>query len=153
MRFNEKREITAVLLAVLFKSSNVGMHPDICELIWFDHGMMIDITELCILILVYVILTLIQGWGDARKWRLQCQLSFEVNNGFGWDLACCWDNVNPPWSRWINIQWRESNLSDFEKKNKLSFGLHLDIYKPISFKLCVIMDTADLYSLMQQWMT
>ena len=49
--------------------------------------MVIEITELYILILVCVTLTLFQGHGDARKQKLLCQLSPKVRNGFGWTLA------------------------------------------------------------------
>ena len=43
------------------------MHSDICEPVWFKIGIMIVATELYILILVYMTLTIIQGHREERK--------------------------------------------------------------------------------------
>ena len=51
MRFNERREITAVLLTVSKKFS-IGIHSDFYESVWFKLGMIVDTIELYILILV-----------------------------------------------------------------------------------------------------
>ena len=59
------------------------MHADVCEPIWFKLGLMIDATELNNLILVYEILTLIQGHRDARNKTFLHHLSYKVWNGFG----------------------------------------------------------------------
>ena len=67
-RVNEAREITSVLLTV-YKKPQTFMNSFGSNLV-FKLGMMIDTTELCILILVYVTLTLIQGHSSARKQKL-----------------------------------------------------------------------------------
>ena len=62
----ESRGINAVLLAVS-KLCAADIRSDIYGPFWFKLGMMTDTTELYILILIYVTLTLIQGQGDAKK--------------------------------------------------------------------------------------
>ena len=49
------------------KGNDIGVYSDIYEVIWFKLGIMIDTIVPCILILVYVVLTLFQGYGDARS--------------------------------------------------------------------------------------
>ena len=66
MRFNETRELLAVLLPTS-KSCKVGMPSDIYELIWYTSSLMMDNVELYILILVYLTMTLLQGHRSARK--------------------------------------------------------------------------------------
>ena len=51
----------------------------------------------------------------------------------------------------INIHGRELNFGDFE--NMFKIGLRLDAYKPISFKLGMMIDTTKLYILIPLWMT
>ena len=65
------------------------MHLDIYKTIWLKLGMMIDTAEVHSFVLVHLTLTLIQGHGFERKEHLVCQLSSEVKNGFGWNVACC----------------------------------------------------------------
>ena len=63
MRYVVSKETTAVLLTVSNKNFDIGMHSDILiDLVWI-----IDTIELCILILVYLTLTLIQGDRDATR--------------------------------------------------------------------------------------
>ena len=52
----------------------------------------------------------------------------------------------------VNIQRRESNLSDFVHTNKHNnnVGVHADIDGPIPFTLVVMIDTTELYSL-RKW--
>ena len=68
-----------------------GRHLDISKLFWFKLDVRIDTTKLYFLILYYMTLTWTQGHWDARKWKLWWQLSPKVMNGFGWNLAYCWD--------------------------------------------------------------
>ena len=49
--FSETRQISAVLLTASI-NFNIGMLSDVCGLIWFKHGMMIDTIVVYILILV-----------------------------------------------------------------------------------------------------
>ena len=86
--FDETSETTAVLLTALKKTS-IGMFSDICILIWFTLGLMIDSTEL--LILVQLTLTLIQGHMSGRKQKILHHLSHKVFNQFGYNLVYCWD--------------------------------------------------------------
>ena len=58
--------------------------------IWFKLGLTMDTVKFYIFILVLcVTLTVIEGHWDARKYKLLCQLSPEVCNGFGCDIAYC----------------------------------------------------------------
>ena len=66
----ESREISAVLLTV-WKICNIVMHLDVYELIWFKLDMVIDSSQLYILILVKVI----KCHSFARKQRVLCLLS------------------------------------------------------------------------------
>ena len=50
-RFSETGEITAVFLAAS-KNFNVAMHADVKKSIWFILGILIDVIELYILMLV-----------------------------------------------------------------------------------------------------
>ena len=52
----------------------------------------------------------------------------------------------------ISIQWRYPYLNDFIKET-LNFGLQLDSPELISFKLCIMINTAKLYSLIPVDMT
>ena len=70
---------------------NVGMHSEIYIQKWFKLGLMINTTELHIIMLVCVTLTLIQGRGMQERKKLLCQLSPMVINGLRWNCACCWD--------------------------------------------------------------
>ena len=47
----------------------------------------------------------------------------------------------------FNIQGREPNLYDFVKKKNFNVGLYSDIYRLISFKLCMLIKTTKLYIL------
>ena len=51
-------------------------------------------------------------------------------------------------SHLISIQGTELNLANFVIKKTLTFGFHSDIFRSISFKLCIVTDTAILYCLM-----
>ena len=63
MRFNETREISAVLLTdCVQRKFYIGMHPDDYESIWCKHGMMIDTVERFLLIF-----TSVQGHRSARN--------------------------------------------------------------------------------------
>ena len=115
----EYQEKTAVLLTAP-KNFNVGMHSDIYEPAWFKHDLMRDTSDLYILILVHINLTLIPGHRDAREQNLLCQLSPEVFNGFGWDwhaVETCWSDKSCNFSCLVNIQGKESSFGDFIKKN------------------------------------
>ena len=46
----EMRDIGAVLLSVFKENLNICMHLDVYELIWFRLSMMIDTSELCVLL-------------------------------------------------------------------------------------------------------
>ena len=74
--------------------------------------MMINTTDLCILILVFVTLTSIQGHEDTTEQNLLCQVSLKVINAMISLMLTLFHLVN--------IQGRESNLSDyvFKKKKK-----------------------------------
>ena len=63
------------------------MHSDIYELIWFELCMMIETAKLYILILVYVTLTLIQGYRDARKDRLYSNCLPKSLMGLVWNAV------------------------------------------------------------------
>ena len=52
----------------------------------------------------------------------------------------------------IYIQRKELSLGDFSK-NMFNIGLHLDVNKLISFKLCMMIDMTKLYMLIPVWMT
>ena len=88
IRFEGSREITAVLLAAS-KELDVYIHLNIYEPVWYKLNVMTVTTELCSLLLVDVILTLIQGYRDGRKPKLQCQFSHTLFNGLRWSFACC----------------------------------------------------------------
>ena len=60
------REIAAVLLTTWTKKISIGLCSEVSELIWFKLGMMVDIIELFILILIQVTFTLIQ---DSGVWK------------------------------------------------------------------------------------
>ena len=49
------------------KNMNIGMHLDVYEPLWFKLGMMMGVTELYILILVYLTFTFVQGHYNAGK--------------------------------------------------------------------------------------
>ena len=82
-----------------FKKNSIVMHSHIYEPVWF---MMIDTNECYILILVYMILALIQGHGNARKEKVQCGLSPQLVNGFGCSLSCYWDLSDEPHIHFIS---------------------------------------------------
>ena len=116
------REITASFLTASKKKKkiNTGMHLYIYVPIWFKRGVVIDTTEIYILIPVCVTSTLIQGHGDARKENKAVPI---ISQSYEWiwlefgmllRLVCL---INPMliWSHLINIQRRESKLGDFVK--------------------------------------
>ena len=71
---------TAILLWLYQNTFNVGMHSDIYTPIWLKLDAVVDTTELSILILVFVTLTLIQGHRDARKQKLLYQFFPTIMN-------------------------------------------------------------------------
>ena len=80
---------------------------------------MIEGTDLHVLILVFVTLSLIQDNGDARREGLLCQLSPKVVSEFGWNLASRCRIVGLIsllliLSHLINTRGRDSNLVDFK---------------------------------------
>ena len=70
LSFMESRKRTYVQAAS--KNINVGIHLDIYEPSWFKLSMMIDTTELYILMLVSLTLTMIQAHRVARKKKNFC---------------------------------------------------------------------------------
>ena len=56
------------------------------------------------------------------------------------------------WSCKLNVQGREPYLYDFVKQN-FNIGLHSDIYRPVSFKLSMMVETTKLYILIYVWLT
>ena len=64
---------------------NIGMYAEVCEPVWFKHSLLIEIAELCSLMLVYMTLTLIQGHRGARKQKLLCWLSHKLKFLFNVD--------------------------------------------------------------------
>ena len=135
MRVCRSREIAAVLLTSS-KTIIIGMHSNIYEPNHSKLGSMIDSTELYILKLVQVTLTLIQGHRDVRKQKLLGLLSHKALNGFRRRLMRCWDLL-VWWSSYlVYLVWsifKADNTSWWFCLQKFNIGLHLDIYKPISF--------------------
>ena len=70
---------------------NFGKHSDVYELFCFKLPLVVGTTELYILILAFVTLTLTEGNRDVRKQNHLQQLSHKVWNGFGWNLISCCD--------------------------------------------------------------
>ena len=66
-------------------------------------------------------------------------------------ILCCFDE---PHTQCIlsDPYWREKTLCDFVGKT-LSVGLHLDIYRPTSFKHDMMVETTKLSILIMVWMT
>ena len=54
-------------------------------------GVMVDCTELCIFIPVWIIWTFIQGHSCLRKQTLVCSFSCKVLDQFGWNIEFCYD--------------------------------------------------------------
>ena len=69
------------------------MYSDVYQSIWFELGIMVDTIVICILILVYLTLTLMQGHRGVRKQKLLRQLSHEVSislKGICYTAETCW---------------------------------------------------------------
>ena len=64
------------------------MHLDFYLLVWFKFGVMMDTTELYILLLINRTLTLIQGLGDARKQNFHANYLPKSSIDFGWNWPC-----------------------------------------------------------------
>ena len=100
------------------------MHLEIYKLICVKLSVMIDTTKLYGFILVCMTLTLSQGYCDVRKQKLLYHLSHKVLNGFLMEsgmvlrLAGLMSLIHVL-SLPINIQGRDPNLDDFEKKSNL----------------------------------
>ena len=99
------------------------MHSDTYELIWLKLDLIIDTTELYILILVFWTLTLIQGHGDARKQKVLSnyflKLSVDVI-GIWHAVETCWFDEFHTNFMWPNqYQGRESNLGGFLPKTAM----------------------------------
>ena len=60
------------------KNFDVCMHSNSYEQIWFNLGLLANATELYILILVYMILTLIQGYSMQESKKKKKKKSFEA---------------------------------------------------------------------------
>ena len=89
------------------------------------------------LIIVKLTLTKIQGHGYVRKQKHLRQISHKVFSRF-------------------DIKGRDLYLCDFikkKKKNRVNTGLYSDIYRPISFKLGVMIETTKFCSLISVWVT
>ena len=78
-------------LLTTFNKKSVGMHSDIYKWIWIKFGMIIDVVALCIVILIWLTLTLIEYYRSAREQTLLQQLSPKLFNWFQWNLVHCWD--------------------------------------------------------------
>ena len=129
---------------------------------WLRLGTVIDTIELYILIPVYLALTLIQGHRSARKQKIMQQLSHIIYfNRFRWNLVYCW-NLLVRWTPYslyvIYLVLKGGNpfcvisffFSSFFYFNN---GLCSDIYRPISFKFSIMIETTKLYILISVWMT
>ena len=147
------REITAVLQTALKKNVSVGMHLDVYVWIWFKLSMMIDTIELYILILVWPLL-----------WRSQeCKKAKDYLPIISQNFQSIWMEFGVL-SRLVGVMnlililshlFKGEDLTcmiSFSKKKKY-IGLYSDIYWPISCRLCIIVETNELYILISAWMT
>ena len=131
---------TSVVLWLLHKNINIGMHSDASILFKFVWWKIILYSTFWY---VQLTLTLIQGHRGARKQKLQRQLSHKVFNWFEWNLVYCWDLV--VWwmteARISSIQYsRERTLLTwflFFKKRTFDIGFYLYIYKTDVFQTWV----------------
>ena len=104
---------------------------------------MIDTIVICILILVYMTMTLAQGHTITRNQSLLRQLHHEVLNRFEWILIYIWA-VFVWWTSYLNcmscVQYlrERPQLRDFVKKKKtqpLTWAFIQIVADLISFKL------------------
>ena len=130
---------------------------DIYQSVWFKIGMMIDTSVLCILILVSLTFSFIQGHRSVKKQKPLCQLSHKVFNWFEWNLVYCWDLL-VWWTSYsfylIHLVFKGENSTPviLLKKN-FNIGLYSDIYRPVSCKLCVMIETTKPYTHISVWLT
>ena len=150
-----------------FDSILVWYYSFFYESVWFSLGIVIDTIVLYSLILVYLTLVLIQSKTftkrSARKQKLQQYLTkFSINLNEIWctDETCKYDE--PHYYFILSIQYSRERtlLMDFvrktkkkKKKNTFNIGLFSDIYRPISIKLSIILETTRHYVLISVWMT
>ena len=71
------------------KTFDNGLYSDIYRLVSFKHGLMVKITKFCILISLWMTLTLIQGHSCMRTQTLWCPFSRKIRYWFGWNSLCC----------------------------------------------------------------
>ena len=136
---NQQQTNKKVLLACIQMSMN-----------WF--GMLIDIIELYIFILVSVAFTLIQSHSDARKQKILLQFAQHFQSiwmEFGILLLT---NLIFFYLFSVSIQGRIPFLCDFTRKT-INVGLSLDVFLSFSFELCSMIKTTALYILIPVWMT
>ena len=152
MRFNETKEITAVLLTAS-KRCNVSLLSDVYNSVWFELGRMIVTIKLY---------TLILPWPCSRSQQYEKAKTsapiHKVFNWFGWNLAYCWDLV---WWTFhlfyfspISCSRERTLLVSFVRKSNTNFNVGLDsyIYRLIYFKLGRMIETTKLYILISVWM-
>ena len=108
----------------------VGMHSDVYDSIWYKRGMMIDAIELNIFRLIYLTLILIKGHRCAINQKLLGQLSHKP--------------IGSNFVQKVGMKYKMNNKND---NRNFNVGLHANTYRPISFKLGVIIETTKLYVL------
>ena len=89
MRFNETKEITAVLLTVS-KNFNVGMHSDFYGWIWLKLRMIVDS--------IYIYTSLIGLDSKSQECEKAKTSAPVISQGFSMDLGGIWYTVEP----WYN---------------------------------------------------
>ena len=138
-----------LLFKWLQKKKTIGMRWDIYEPIWFKLCMMRDTTELYSLTMI-----LIHDPGDARKWKLQCQLFPKLSgdiNGTWHAVETCWFDESQTYCILSDQYSRERiQLRWFQQQQKINIGLHWDIYKFL-LKLINCIVTTSLYDLALDW--
>ena len=111
VRFSDSRKKISAVLLTASKNVNTSMYLSNAEPVWFKLGMMTEPTELCILILAYKTMTLIQDHRYARKQNFLYQSSLKVLNRFRWNLACCCNVL--VW--WLSFSFISSNQYSRER--------------------------------------
>ena len=129
VRFIESREILAVTQTFSTKQTknkkdNHWHAFGIDKLILFKLSTLIDASELYVLMLVWVTLTLIQGHRGTKQQKLLCQLFHNISGWFKWNLICYWDMLVWWTSYFIfnHLTGKKPCWTDLEG-NRLSFWL------------------------------
>ena len=139
----------------LSRDFNVDIHSDVFESIWFKLCVLIDSVELFIIDLD---LHFKDSHWSARKQKLLRQFSLKVFSRFARNLVCCWD-VLVWWTSYscylvhsalkghnpiyvISSKTKQNNNKT--KSTTFNVCLYSDIYRPISFKLGMMIETTSL---------